>query len=71
MSSPTCWRKADQAMYARKAQRKGSGYRTASIGSRNDVRRELIFDECDPVAQVQFALLQPLDLQQVGARRDL
>ena len=37
-----------------RARRRGraAGYRNPVIASRNDVRRELIFDESDPVAQV-------------------
>ena len=38
---------------------------------RNNVRRELVFDEGDAVAQVQLALLQALHLDEVGARRFL
>ena len=34
----------------------------------DDVGRELVFDEGDAVAQVQLALLQALDLNDVGAR---
>jgi hypothetical protein len=33
---------------------------------RNDIRRELILDEGDAIAQVQFALLEPLHLKQIG-----
>jgi hypothetical protein len=29
----------------------------------DDVRRDLVFDECDAVAQLQLALLQPLQPQ--------
>ena len=39
--------------------------------SRNNVRRKLVFDEGDAVAQLQLALLQPLHLDDVGARRVL
>src|SRR5688572_13439627 len=39
--------------------------------SRDDVRRELILDEGNPIPQDQLALLQPLNLQNVGAGRDL
>src|SRR5580704_1048827 len=38
---------------------------------RNDIRRELVFDESDAVAQLQLALLQALDLDDVGAQRML
>jgi len=38
-------------------------------GSGNDIRRDLVFDEGDAVSQLQFALLQPLQPQQVGSRR--
>jgi len=34
----------------------------------NDIRRQLVFDEGDAVAQVQLALLQALDLDDVRAR---
>ena len=43
----------------------------APIASRNDVRRQLVFDEGDAVAQLQLALLQALDLDDVAARRFL
>src|SRR5580692_7469608 len=39
--------------------------------SRNDVRRQLVFDEGDAVAQLQLALLQALHLDDVGAERVL
>src|ERR1700722_19737481 len=38
---------------------------------RNDIRRELVFDEGDAVAQLQLAFLQPLNLNDVGAGRFL
>jgi len=42
----------------------------ASAGvSGNDVRRDLVFDESDTVAQLQLAFLQPLQPQQVRRRR--
>jgi len=37
----------------------------------DDVRRDLVFNEGDAVAQLQFALLQALHLNEVGARRRL
>jgi len=37
--------------------------------SRDDIRRDLVFDEGDAVAQLQFAFLQPLQPQQVRRRR--
>ena len=37
--------------------------------SGDDIRRDLIFDESDAVAQLQFAFLQPLQPQQVRRRR--
>src|SRR5581483_6428042 len=37
-------------------------------GSSDDVRRELVFDLNDKVAQLQLALLQTLDLEEIGAR---
>jgi len=37
--------------------------------SGNDVRRDLVFDEGDAVAQLQFAFLQPLQPQQIRRRR--
>lgn len=36
--------------------------------SRNDIRRQLVLDESDSVAQVQLAFFEPLDLQAVTAR---
>ena len=36
---------------------------------RDDVRRDLVFDEGDTVAQLQLALLQPLQPQQIRRRR--
>jgi len=41
------------------------------VTSRYNVRRKLVFDEGDSVAQLQLALLQSLDLDDVGARRFL
>ena len=38
---------------------------------RNNIRRELVLDEGDAVAQMQLALLQALDLELVEARRVL
>jgi hypothetical protein len=37
----------------------------AMIFSRNDIGRDLVFDEGDAVAQLQLALLQPLQPQQI------
>jgi hypothetical protein len=37
----------------------------------DDVRRQLVFDKCDPVAQLKLALFQPLQLQKVGRWRGL
>jgi len=37
--------------------------------SGNDVGRDLVFDESDAVAQLQLALFQPLQPQQVWRRR--
>jgi hypothetical protein len=45
--------------------------RPGKTRSRNDVRRQLVFDESDAVAQLQLALLQPLNLDDIGARRFL
>jgi hypothetical protein len=39
------------------------------IKLRNDVRRDLVFDEGDAVAQLQLALLQPLQPQQIRRGR--
>ena len=41
--------------------------RTCELG--DDVRRDLVFDESDAVAQQQFALFQPLQSQQIRGRR--
>ena len=46
-------------------------YQSTQDLSRNDIRRELILDEGDAVAQVQLALFQPLDLQHIRARGHL
>src|SRR5207248_3235275 len=43
----------------------------AAIALRNNIRRELVLDEGDAVAQMQLALLQALDLELVEARRVL
>src|SRR5689334_3250792 len=43
--------------------------RTEGGFSGDDVRRDLIFDEGDAVAQLQLALLQPLQAQQIRRRR--
>jgi hypothetical protein len=40
-----------------------------SSRSGNDVRRNLIFDKGDTVAQLQLALLEPLQPQQIRRRR--
>src|SRR5437660_8256376 len=37
----------------------------------NDIGRELILDEGDTIAQLQFSLLEALHLEQVGTRRTL
>ncbi len=67
--------RADAAMYARKDERKGVSSlpraRDEGAASRNDIRRELVFDEGDAVAQLQLALLQALHLDDVGAQRML
>ena len=70
--------RADAAMYARKAERNtsprsaGRGERESrATESRNNIRRELVFDEGDAVAQLQLALLQALHLDDIGARRFL
>jgi hypothetical protein len=36
---------------------------------RDDIRRDLVFDEGDTVAQLQLALFQPLQPQQIRRRR--
>ena len=41
----------------------------AACRLRNDVRGELVLDVGDAVAQIELALLEPLDLQHVGAVR--
>jgi hypothetical protein len=41
------------------------------ITLRNDIWRELVFDEGDAVAELQLAFLQPLNLDDVGTRRFL
>src|SRR3954462_13577136 len=43
--------------------------RRARLGSRDDVRRDLVFDEGDAVAQLQLALLEALQPQQIRRRR--
>jgi hypothetical protein len=37
--------------------------------SSDNIRRDLVFDEGDTVAQLQLAFLQPLQPQQIGRRR--
>ena len=49
---------------------RASGWKQ-EVTSRNDVRRELVFDEGDAIAQLQLALLQALDLDDVCAGRFL
>ena len=65
--------RADAAMYARKDERKAhlldAPARRRRSRSRNNIRRELVLDEGDAVAQLQLALLQALHLDDVGARR--
>ena len=41
----------------------------AAQRSGDDIRRDLVFDEGDAVAQLQFAFLQPLQPQQIWCRR--
>ena|SRR5580693_2120605 len=62
MRQPTCSPAPTPRCTPAKAERKGS---------RNDVRRKLVFDEGDAVAQLQLAFLQPLNLDDIGARRFL
>jgi len=45
----------------------GQAFRDHALG--DYIRSELVFDEGDAVAQLQLALLQPLDLDNVGARQ--
>jgi len=45
------------------------GARGTEAPSSDDVRRDLVFDEGDTVAQLQFALLQSLQLQQIRCGR--
>ena len=65
--------RADAAMYARKNSSEKASPPCPCAGrrrsSRNDIRRELVLDEGDAVAQLQLALLQALHLDDVGARR--
>jgi len=53
-----CWKVDGVGKADRQAPRSG-----------DDVRRDLVFDEGDAVAQLQFAFLQPLQPQQVRRRR--
>ena len=71
---PKCWRvPMPRCMRARPNAGSGAPVSGPSDNRavRDDVRRKLVFDEGDAVAQVQFALLQPLHLDDVGARRFL
>jgi len=43
----------------------------SEVRSGDDVRRQLVFDERDAVAQIELALLEALHLQQVGGGRIL
>jgi hypothetical protein len=45
------------------------GARPEEPGLGDDIRRDLVFDEGDAVAQLQLALLQPLQPQQIGRGR--
>jgi hypothetical protein len=57
----------------------GGGRRQAAVAgcgvqggnSRDDIRRELVLDKGDAVAEVELALLEPLHLQEVRAGRRL
>ena len=64
---------ADKAMYARKKERRAfnllRGNPGMTIVLRNNIRRELVVDPADLVAQHELALLQALHLDQVGAGR--
>src|SRR5262249_40375967 len=65
---------ADRAMYARKDERRGPPS-VAYPGTNwrkllgDDVRRELVLDQADLVAQDELPFLQSLDLNKVGAGR--
>src|SRR6266571_847173 len=47
----------------------GTHFSGSCSNLRNDVRRDLVFDEGDAVAQLQLALLQPLQPQQIRRGR--
>src|SRR5258708_807701 len=54
---------------ARESSRSEASRRSRASGpSRNDVGRKLVLDERNPVAQIELALLEPLNLEQVRSR---
>src|ERR1700744_783658 len=68
MMPPRFWRvPTRKCMRARRSAIRRAGAKLSG----DDVRRQLVFDEGDAVAQHQFALLQPLHLNEVGTRRIL
>jgi hypothetical protein len=52
----------------REPQRRESQANLGNPNLRNNIRRDLVFDEGDAVAQLQLALLQPLQPQQIRRR---
>src|SRR6187397_614969 len=71
-NSPTCSPGPTTPCTRARRRGKAAGYHrcVSKIGfSRNDIRRELILDKGHPVLQVQLALFQPLDLQNIGTGR--
>jgi hypothetical protein len=69
MPPAKCWRAPTPP--CTRAKRNGGAAAAGSFALRDDVGRQLVFDEGDAVAQLQLALLQPLDLDDVGAGQPL
>src|ERR1700722_12425717 len=67
IARPTCWRALTPQ--CTRARRRGTTGVLRNL--RDNIRRKLVLDEGDAIAQVQFALLQALHLNKVGAHRIL
>src|ERR1700682_3318876 len=71
-AAPRTWRSSRRRRPSAGARSSATpGSCRSRVGSRNNVGRQLVLDVGNAVAQIELALLEPLDLQQVGAGRML
>src|SRR5262245_2225332 len=70
-SLPTFWRRRIGPCTPARRRARTTACRVNPTNSRNDVRRELILDEGNPILQHELALLQALHLKDVGTGRNL